>query len=113
MLTFANQVMGLCPPGEEREGFFTNKVWQYEEKVQKALIKYAHLTEDVEQIRVVPVGDPHQHQKKSRELPRIDDWFLNFWLECTCSIRQSVLPSLIKLKSGKPNLQHTQFAEFG
>ena len=98
VLTFANQVMGLCPPGEEREGFFTYKIWQYEEKVRKTLIEYAHLTEeDVTQIHVVPVGDPHQHQNKSWELPGIDDWFLNFWLECTCSIRQSALPALIKL----------------
>ena len=99
VLTFANQVMGLCPPGEEREGFFTYKIWQYEEKVRKTLIEYAHMTEeDVKQIRVVPVGDPHQHQNKScRKLPGIDDWFLNFWLECTCSIRQSALPALIKL----------------
>ena len=98
VLTFANQVMGLCPPGQEREEFFSQRVWQYEEQVRKTLKKHAHLTEeDVKQIRVVPVGDPHQHQNKSWELPGIDDWFLNFWLECTCKIRQSALPTLIKL----------------
>ena len=98
VLTFANQVIWLCPSDEELEQFFSQRVWQFEEKVRKTLIKHAHLTEkDVEQVHVVPVGDPHQRQNKSWELPGIDDWFLNFWLECTCRIRQSALPTLIKL----------------
>ena len=99
VLTFANQVMGLrCPPGQEPEQFFSSKVVSFENKVRETLIKHAQLTEEaVEQVRVVPVGDPHQSHDRSWELPSIEDWFVNFWLECSCRIRQSALPTLINL----------------
>ena len=98
VLTFANQISGLCPRGSDPGQFFSNKVWKYEEKVRTTLMECAGLAEeDIQQVRLVPVGDPHYHEDKTWELPGIEDWFVNFWLECTCTIRKSALSTLIRL----------------
>ena len=97
VLTFANQVPGLCPPGEELEQFFSQRIKEYESSIRKTLMKHANLAEeDVQEVRLVPVGDPHKCDELW-ELPGIEDWFVNFWLECTCSMHQQAVPNFFQL----------------
>ena len=98
VLTFANQVPSLCPSGRDPEQYFTEKVWEFEEKVRDTLKKHAELSDEyIEQICVVPVGDPHKSDAKSWNLPDREDWFLEFWMQCTLRIRQTALPTLLQL----------------
>ena len=97
VLTFANQVPGLCPPGQEPEQFFSEKIKKFEDNIRKTLMKHANLAEeDVQEVRLVPVGNPHRYDKLW-ELPGIEDWFVNFWLECTCSMREFATPKFMQL----------------
>ena len=97
VLTFANQVIGLCPSGQDRGEFFNEKMYSFEDSVRKTLMKHANLAEeDVQKVRLVPVGNPHK-SVELWEFPSIEDWFINFWLECTCSMRQNAAPKLMQL----------------
>ena len=101
VLTFANAVSHLCPPGEELEFFFSNRVGMLEEKIHTMLRKTVpNLSDDVvRKIRAVPVGsykkggcDPSNPWK----LPDREDWFVWFWIECTEHMRQASLAALIQ-----------------
>ena len=99
VLTFANQIAGLCPAGKDVVQYFSERVWRFEEKIRKTLKEHAKLSEEeIEQIRAVPVGDPHQSGTKTGwDLPDREDWFLDFWFECTYRMNQSALPTLLRL----------------
>ena len=101
VLTFANAVSHLCPPGEELEFFFSNRVGMLEEKIHTMLRKTVpNLSDDVvRKIRAVPVGS---YKKGGCDpcnpwlLPDRQDWFVWFWIECTEHMRQAALTALLQ-----------------
>ena len=108
VLTFANQVVGHCQEEDVKDPdqLFTQKVWEFEEQVRLALEKHAHLSEeDIQEIRVVAVGDPRpRRKKKSWKLPTTEDWFVDLWLAVSERIQQSALPTLLQLNRHRLDL---------
>ena len=108
VLTFANRVVvnsqeeDVEDPGQ----YFSDKVWVFEEQVRKALKEHGHLSEeDIQEIHVVPVGDPRPRRKnKSWKLPTIEDWFVDLWLAVSQRIQQSALPTLLQLNRHRLDL---------
>ena len=104
VLTFANQIEGLCPPDQEVEQYFSERVWDFEEEISGLLKEHAGLSDkDIATIRTaIPVGDPRQTGPKSRwDLPTRQDWFMEFWFACAERIRKSSLPSLYHLNKDR------------
>lgn len=100
VLTFANAATRLCPRGQDVNQYFTEQVRQWENQIQRTLIRYAGLEEEEAWlVDVVPVGDPRPDTSKKIlwTLPHQDDWFTSFWLHCTKRMRQRSLQSLLQL----------------
>ena len=108
VLTFANRVV-VCSQEEDVEDpdqYFSEKVWEFEQQVRKALKEHGHLSEeDIQEIRVVAVGDPRPCRKnKSWRLPTTEDWFVDLWLAVSERIQQSALSTLIQLNKHRFDL---------
>ena len=99
ILTFANNVSQLCPPNEELEYFFSNRVWELEEKVRQTLKKHIKMSdEELRAVRVIPVGSYKQglYRENPWALPGRDDWFVWFWMECTDHMRKTAVSALLQ-----------------
>ena len=71
VLTFANDVVVRGPKGKDIEHIFNQKVVEFENQIKEALKKHAGLEKcHLDQIRAVPVGDPHSSDY--HQLPGID-----------------------------------------
>ena len=107
VLTFGNQVAGLCPHNQEVEEYFSERVCKFEEQIGILLKDHAGLSdEDVVKIQTaIPVGDPRPHQTspKSRwDLPnRLKNWLIKFWCACAEIMPLSCLPSLFQLNEDR------------
>ena len=108
VLTFANRVVVNSQEEdvEDPDQYFSDKVWVFEEQVRKALKEHAYLSEEeIQEIRVVPVGDPRPRRKnKSWKLPSTEDWFVDLWLAVSQRIQQSALPTLLQLNRHRLDL---------
>ena len=107
VLTFGNKVRpDSCDENTDPDGFFSQKVIEFEDEVRKTLKEHARLSEeDIEEIRVVAVGDPRPRRKnKSWRLPTTEDWFVDLWLAVSKKIQQSALSTLIQLNKHRLDL---------
>ena len=89
VLTFANKV-------ENDLGAFKETISLFEGKLVDALTTKGSMAPG-QKVNIVPTGDPRIRPDNTLELPGIKDWFDNFWFECCSNIRQSALPTLIKV----------------
>ena len=99
VLTFANSIDQLCPLQMQLDKFFSKRCYEFEQKLRKTLREQVQLsTEEVENVRVVPVGSTRRRPSCDNPwvLPDRHDWFDAFWLEVTCSIKSSAVPSLLQ-----------------
>ena len=108
VLTFANRVVVSSQEEdvEDTDQYFSEKVWEFEQQVRKVLKDFGNLSEeDIQEIRVVAVGDPRPRRKnKSWRLPNTEDWFVDLWLAVSERIKQSALSTLIQLNKHRLDL---------
>ena len=99
ILTFANNIAQFCPPDEELDFYFTNRVWDLEEKIKQTLKKQVKMSdEELKAVRAIPVGSYKQGlcRENPWTLPGRDDWFVWFWMECTDHMRKAAVSALLQ-----------------
>lgn len=73
---------------QDLETFFSDEMKQFREQIKESMKTYAGLLEeDMEKIKVCPVGDPRESKWNKYTLPGIPDWFVGFWYACVDCIR--------------------------
>ena len=99
VLTFANNVEQLhLDPDKTIKQFFSDRCSMFEKHIKKTLYNYADLSEEnCETVCTIPVGSSIKGLYPGNPwlLPGIDDWFIQFWIECTKHIKGSSLSVLL------------------
>lgn len=95
---------------DDPDQYFSERVWNFEERIRNVLKEHADLSEEeIQEVNVVAVGDPRPRRKnKSWNLPTCEDWFVDLWIAVSRKIQQSALSTLIQFNKHRIDLHNDE-----